>query len=113
MKKLLVTFIFAMLFGSSASYAQEQSQQDKIYIHPDQIQMGEWTICVNIDGQKYDMNSIHRDTQGIYIVPREGCSIVPREEYSGDEFPIPFCNYGHPSPRKDGFCSQPGCPYNR
>lgn len=105
MKKLLVTFIFAMLFGSSSSYAQEQPQQDKIYIHPDQIQMGERIICVNIDGQKYDMSAIHRDTQGIYI--------VLREEYSPNEFPIPFCPRGHVSPRKDGFCATYDCPFNR
>lgn len=104
LKKLFVVIAFATVC-ISLSYAQDHNQQDKIYIQPGQIHLGKQTLRVEVDGHMYDMSAIHRDIRGIYI--------VPNEEYTSEEFPQPYCNNGHRSPRKDGFCAYPGCPFNR
>jgi len=98
----ITTILMAIaVICSTTSFAQEL--EDRIYIRSNQIDLEGENLFVNIDGQKLNMSSIHRDDRGMYIMANE----------TNDPFYAPYCKYGHPSPNNNGYCYQPACPYNR
>lgn len=94
-------FILSLgLFCFSNTFAGEGlDQAQKIYLQADQIRIERDGIFVDIQNQIIDVEAIHRDGAGLYVVT--------------SEYRLSRCPRGHYSPDGDGLCDEQGCPYNR
>ena len=84
---------------ATQSFAHEITTEQKIYVKPKQIQFKENEIFVKLGKELVTVSSIATDSVGLYVM------VDSRDSYA--------CKYGHPSPTLDGFCTFPGCPFNR
>lgn len=98
MKKGLL-FVFAFFTLASA-----YENQEKVYLHPDQIVIRENEIFIHLKGNVYSVNGIFRDENGLYISSK---NIVNEHSFSWT------CPLGHPSPDGSGMCNRSNCQFEK
>jgi hypothetical protein len=97
MKWLLTTGISLFCFGLGIC-------SEKLYVTPDQVEIGTHQILINIQGQLHPVNGLFQDAQGLHVMANE---IVNEHTFSWT------CPRGHFSPRGTGMCNEPGCPFGK
>ena len=98
MKWLLMLGITFFYLGSGIC-----SENEKIYVSPEQVYVGSEGIQVNFLGKLFQVNGLFRDHQGLHVRASE---VIDEQTFSWT------CPYGHPSDGS-GRCTTANCPFQK